>query len=379
MGKVAVIGGGGYEGSAVAAYVAGQSDVEKVVLADRSVGRAERAASEIGPKAEAKFVDLDDAVGLVYLMKEVDIVVNTVGPFFVHGTKAIRAAIEAGTDYVDISDDWDVTRELLALDEEAKKAGISALINMGCSPGLLNVFAKYAAGKLDQVDEILVAWCAHYVGGEGGPTAGIHSFHMMVGNVPQYLDGEWVDVRPGNGRETVEFAGGPVECFYVGHPEPLTLPRYIQGVKKVTNKGAVLPPWVSEDMFKMIEFGLGGNEPIKIRGDKYIVPLEVALRLQAMYLSDRDLGEPQGGFQTRVTGMKDGERVTIVYDLPAKMSSEEMGRATACPAATGTLMVMRGESPGKGVYAPEALDAARFLSLVSQLGIEWEEVVSTPK
>lgn len=376
MGRIVILGGGGYEGSTVAGKLAQQPDVEQVILADKNKDRAVRAAAEIGDKALGKFADLGDHKGLVEVLREADIVVNMIGPFFMNGTKALRAAIEAGRDYVDIADDWDITRELLALDEDAKDAGITALINMGSSPGLLNVFAKHAAGRLDTVEEILVAWCAHYVGGKGGPSAGIHSFHMMEGRVPQYIEGEWVYVQPGTGREVVEFAAGPVECFYVGHPEPLTLPLYIKGVKKVSNKGAILPPWISEDMFKMIEFGLGGREPIKIRGEKRVVPLEVALRLQAQYLEARDLGEPKGGFQTRVIGLKDGRRTSVTYDLPAKASSEEMGEVTACPAATGALMIMRGEHSEKGVSAPEVMNAERFLSLVSELGIEWTEVVS---
>jgi lysine 6-dehydrogenase len=371
MGRVVVLGGGGYEGSTVARKLAQQPDVEQVILADNNQRRADEAATGIGEKAVGTFVDLDDRIGLVEVMREADLVVNMIGPFFIHGTKALSAAIEARRDYVDIADDWDVTRDLLALDEEARSAGVTALINMGSSPGLLNVFAKHAAGRLDQVEEIRVAWCSHYLGGKGGPSAGIHAFHMMEGRVPQYLDGNWVYVAPGEGREIVEFAGGPAECFYVGHAEPLTLPLYIKGVRTVVNKGAVLPSWVSDDMFKMIEFGLGGREPMKIRGDNYVVPLEVALRLQAQYLEKRDLGKPQGGFQTKVVGLKDGKRTSLIYDLPAEVSSEEMGEVTACPAATGALMVLRGEHAGKGVWAPEVLDATRFLSLVAEFGIEW--------
>jgi len=376
MGTVVVLGGGGYEGSVVAGKLAGQPDIERVILADRNKKRADRAAADIGEKAEGRYADLDDEPGLIEVIKQADILVNMIGPFFIHGTKALRAAITAGRDYVDIADDWDVTRELLALNEEAGDAGITALINMGSSPGLLNVFAKRAAGVLDTVDEIRIAWCAHYVGGKGGPSAGLHSFHMMEGMVPQYLEGDWVDVVPGTGRELVDFAAGPVECFFVGHPEPLTLPLYIDGVKEAVNKGAILPPWVSEDMFKMIEFGLGSGKPIKIRGETQVIPIEVALRLQAAYLEHRDLGEPKGGFQTRVTGVKDGRKTIITYDLPAKMSSEEMGEATACPAAAGTLMVLRGDYSEKGVSAPEAMDAKRFLDVVSGIGIKWIEEVS---
>ena len=377
--KVAVLGGGGYEGSIVADILANQADVEKVILADRNQKRAEAVAQRLGTKVEARFADVNDHTGLVTLLNEVEAVVNTVGPFFLHGTKALNAAIKARKNYIDITDDYDITRQLLALDKEAKSAGITALINMGASPGLLNVLSRYGADKLDQVEEIHVSWCAHYVGGKGGPSAGLHAFRIMDGNVPQYLDGKWVDVPAGSGREIVEFPAGPIECFYVGHPEPLTLPIYIEDVKTVTNKGAVLPSWVSEDMFKMLSFGLGSMEPIKIKGDTFVIPIEVALRLQAMYLAKKDLGKAQGGYKTEVIGMKDGNRITYIYDLPPQMSSEEMSSVTARPAAAGALTVVRGDFNEKGVFPPEVLDAKRFLKLVAELGIDCYETQLAPQ
>jgi saccharopine dehydrogenase (NAD+, L-lysine-forming) len=367
-----VVIGSGFEGSALTEILAKQADVDKLILADKNLDRAKNLSQQIGNKSEAQFVDISDHDSVVNLLKGGDLVVNTIGPFFIHGTKVIRAAIEARKDYVDIADDYDVTTELLSLDSEVKSAGITALINMGSSPGLLNVFARYGADKLDTVEEIHTAWATHYDGG-GGPSAGSHAFHMLDGDVPQYIDGQWVKVPAGSGVEKINFPIRQIECFYVGHAEPITLPRYIKGVRTVTNKGVIIPEWISYDILKMMELGLRGTNPIKIRGENYVIPHEVAMRLQAIYFQERDLGKAEGGFKTTVKGTRNGDEVTYIYDLPPEMAREKTAKTTAHSAVTGILMVIRGLHKIRGVSPPERLDADKFLGIITNLGISYCE------
>ena len=265
--RVLVTGGGGSEGKAIGIILAKEADVEKIIVVDRSERRAARAVQEIGAKAEAKIGSIDDHASMVNLMQEADMVVNAVGPFYRHSTKVLKAAIEAKKNYVDICDDYDATIALLALDGEAKEADITALINMGSSPGVVNVLAGYGADKLDQTDEINISWCVHYGAGEGGAGAGLHGYHMINGNIPQFLNGKLVNVPGGSGKEIVEFPGcGTTECSYVGHPEPVTLPRFIRGVKTVTNRGAVLPEWVWQNELRLAEMDFTREEMTRIPG-----------------------------------------------------------------------------------------------------------------
>jgi len=49
--------------------------------------------------------------------------------------KILSTVIDLGINYVDVCDDVDVTIDILNMDEQARKAGISAVIGMGNSPG----------------------------------------------------------------------------------------------------------------------------------------------------------------------------------------------------------------------------------------------------
>jgi len=378
--SIILFGGAGAEGRTIGNILAKETDVEKIVVFDRSEKRANRAIQEIGAKAEARIGDVDDHDGMVKLMKESDMVINMVGPFYRHGTKVLSAAIEAKKNYVDICDDYDAVRSLLALDGEAKNAGVTALITMGSSPGVCNVLAKYGADKLDQTNEINISWCVHYFAGEGGAGAGLHGYHMMSGNVPQYLDGKWVDVPAGSGEELIEFPGcGTTKCYYVGHSEPITLPHYIKGVKTVTNKGNILPEWIGDYERKLAQLGLTMEREMRIRAGLTVIPVEVLLRVEFEHHKDKDKGRIWGGFRVDVKGVKNSREASYIYFLPPEISCGAMSLSTALPCAVGALMVMRGEFKDQGVSSPEALDPKKFLSLLAKRGMDCYEIERVPR
>jgi len=135
-------------------------------------------------KVSTQTLDVTDFGALVKVMKANDVVINIVGPYYKFGIQTMRAAIEAGVNYIDICDDYDVTRDAYDLDESAKEAGVSVCIGFGGALGSTNMLAKYAADKLDEVDEIEVFWAAG-LNDPVGVAATLHAMHMFSGNVPQ--------------------------------------------------------------------------------------------------------------------------------------------------------------------------------------------------
>ena len=176
-----------------------------------------------------------------------DVVLNCVGPFYKTVKTILSAVIEARVNYVDVCDDVDVTLDILAMDESAKRAGITALIGMGSSPGATNIMAKLAAESLLEETDSIEIFHAH--GGEPIEGEGVigHRFHCMSIDIPMFLDGElkYVKYFEPDGialRQTFDFPvlGKNILVYPYPHPEQLTLPKYIR-TPQVTNKGAVLP------------------------------------------------------------------------------------------------------------------------------------------
>lgn len=316
------------------------------------------------------------------LIKDFDVVLNCVGPFYEYGPKVLKAAIKAGVNYVDICDDYDATVEQLKMDDEAKKAGIKAVIGMGSSPGLANLLAKYAAQHLLEDVEAIDIYHAH--GGE--PTEGAavvkHRIHSMEMEIPVFLEGEFRTVRlfEESGKELEEEFEFPMIGKYwvyaYPHPETITLPRYIKGVKRVTNLGLVLPPEYAELIKTLVRIGMTSAPPLKV-GDQVVNPLEFAV---AFILSKREellkkagITEPMGCVTVAVRGKKDGKMMRYYFSLASRGMG--MGEGTGIPAAIGAMLMGMGKVEGSGVMPPEAcidpIDALQLAQKILQaIGVE---------
>lgn len=361
MSRLLILGGCGAVGSTAARYLAAGDYFDEVVIADREEEAARELASELGGRVSAVGVNADDPAGLKELIAGCDLVLNCIGPFYRYGPPILRAAIEAGVNYVDICDDMDATEEMLTMDEEAKKAGISALIGMGSSPGMANLLVKFTAQTLlDQVDSVDIY---HAHGGEPveGPAVIKHRFHSMEIDIPMFLDGEYRTVRlfEESGRaleEETDFRDvGTYPVYAYPHPETITLPKYIKGVKRVTNLGLVIPVSYANLIKDMVRLGLTSDEPIEVQGQK-VVPREFAV---AFVISRRDallkeagIDTPRGCLKIVVKGVKDSDPHTYIFQMSS--SGMGMGEGTGIPAALGAIVMGQGKITLKGVFPPEA-------------------------
>ena len=144
MAKVIVLGGAGAVGSVSVKTLAEHDEFSEVVIGDNNIGRANDVASKINsPKISTAGFDALNVGSVRDAIRGCDVVLNCVGPFYSTVKPIIKAVMKEGINYVDICDDVDVTLELLDMDKKIKKAGITALLGMGNSPGATNIIAKF--------------------------------------------------------------------------------------------------------------------------------------------------------------------------------------------------------------------------------------------
>jgi len=361
-----VIGGTGGMGQGVARDLIKQEQIKKVILGDINIdpGRVQEKlrASE---KVSLIRIDVNDHNGLVEAIKGADVVINCAGPFYKTAVAVAKAAVEAKVNYIDICDDYEATDILFAsdIDRAAGDAGITVLTGMGSDPGTNNVIVKWYANQLERVDEIALFWVVSIA--ELAGAAWDHSLHMTLGKIPQYLDGKLEYVEGGTGEETAEFLEplGTCKVRYVGHPQPLTMPRYIKGVKRVIIKGALIPSWVDELIKEQKETGFLGREPVEVKGTK-IVPYDLSLHLWDAIPKSRDRGPFASGLKVIVKGARKGKQVTYTADIVGRMAP-----GTGLPASIAALMLQAGDVKTKGVVAPEGcIDPEKFIAALIKRG-----------
>ncbi len=361
MSKVTVLGGCGVVGSIAAETLVSSGVFSEVVIADIEIAQAKKVAERLGPgKASAVEFDALSPQSIRNAIEGSSLVLNCVGPFYKYGPIILRAVIDSKINYIDVCDDLDATEKLLDMNEDAKKAGISALIGMGSSPGVANVLVRFCADSmLDQVEAVDIY---HAHGGEEveGPAVVKHRIHSMKMDIPMFLNGQFTTVglfeESGKAlEEEVEFRDvGSYNVYAYPHPETLTLPKYLTNVKRVTNLGHVLPPAYAELIKEMVRVGVTDEELIEVQGQK-IVPLEFAvafiLSRRQELMREAGLSEPMGCLKIVVTGYKNGERNAYVFSMSSR--GQGMGEGTGIPAALGAILMATGKIDAKGVNPPE--------------------------
>ena len=361
-----VLGGTGGMGQGVARDLIKQEQIKKVILGDINIdpGRVQEKLRS-SEKVSLIRIDVNDHNGLVRAIKDAGIVINCAGPFYKTAVAVARAAVEARVNYIDICDDYEATEILFAsgIDQAARQAGITVLTGMGSDPGTNNVIVKWYANQLDHVDEIDLFWVVSIA--ELAGAAWDHSLHMTLGKIPQYLGGKLEYVEGGTGEETAQFLEplGTCQVRYVGHPQPLTIPRYIQGVKKVVIKGALIPSWVDQLIKEQKETGLLSKDPIEVKGTK-VTPYDLALQLWNSIPNNRDKGPLASGLKVIVKGERGRKQVTYTADIVGRMAP-----GTGLPASIAALMLDAGEVKVKGVVAPEGcIDPGKFIAALIKRG-----------
>lgn len=365
--RALVLGGTGGMGQGVARDLIKQERIERVVLGDINTDptRVQEKLLASG-KVSLERVDVNDHAGMVAAIRDVDVVVNCAGPFYKTAVAVARAAVEARVNYIDICDDYEAVPVLFSsvdIDEAAKEAGITVLTGMGSDPGTNNVLVKWYADHLDRVDEIHLFWVVSIA--ELAGAAWDHSLHMVTGKIPQYLDGKLEYVEGGTGEETATFLEplGTCTVRYVGHPQPITIPRYIKDVKKVVIKGALIPAWVDELIKEQKETGFLGTEPLEVRGST-VIPYDLTLKMWDTIPKSRDNGPAASGLKVIVKGERGGKQVTYTADIVGRMAP-----GTGLPASIAALMLDAGDVKVRGVVAPEGcIDPKKFLSELLKRG-----------
>jgi saccharopine dehydrogenase-like NADP-dependent oxidoreductase len=178
--------------------------------------------------------------------------------------------------------------------------------------------------------------------------------------IPSYIDGRITYVPAGSGLEKIRFPEpvGQINVFHAGHPEPITMPRYINA-RTVTLKGGLVEGYLVSLCNLLVKLRLTDTIRKKdLIGNTFNTILP--------YLEN--VGRPPetcSACRVDVTGKKDGRWSHIVYGAAAHMDL-----LTGLPCSVAVQMLGEGKVPAKGVMAPEAcLDPDEFLARLAEGGI----------
>jgi len=371
--KILAIGGCGSMGRYAMRAAQHYSSIDKIIIADINKETARTFAASLNQKVSAIQLDVNDDSALRQAMEDINIVVNTCGPYFKFGAPILAAAISSGCNYIDICDDWEPTIDMMKLDAKAKSAGVSATIGLGASPGLTNLMALIAIRELDEVTTVYTGWD---IGGtsldenamqQSENAAMMHGVEQMTGQVKVFQDGAFKMVKPLQ-KINVKYPGlTNFNGNIFGHPEAVTFPHYFPKL---------------EDSINLAH---GGHADFLIlKSIMGLVNLRLLSKLSAANLFS--LLESKQSTQKRTKGVdyppamygfahgiKNEMPASVGVCLPSNTEDPDineqiknigMGEITGIPLACGIKMLAEGRINEVGVLAPEAghIEPSGFIS-----------------
>lgn len=397
MGKKVIVLGTGAQGSTIAMRLDEEPGVEKIICADYNFDAAKQLEKRLS-KATAVKVDGNDINQILDASKGCDLIVNGLPPDF--NVNLMEAALEGKMDYQDMAsgpvDDIDfvgAVKRQLAYDGQFKSTGLTALINTGSAPGLVNVLARDAADKFDVAEHINIyiydsIWTNKFIPFWWSPET---AFGDMAAKPISYENGEYKILEPFGNPEMVDFMGlGPRRMVDHEHEEPVTFGMYFHGLKSATFKYGGKACDLAEDFYKM---GLLSSEPVELNGVE-IKPIDLVCKLTPPAPADPDsikdalsegMALEEGAAMVRVSGVKNDKSMTIESYIIAPGLTESFEKygithesfLTGQSAFLFTKLFVNDKISGKGVYPPEVLgDNTRqyYLSEAAKLGITIEEI-----
>jgi saccharopine dehydrogenase (NAD+, L-lysine-forming) len=376
-----------------------------MVLADADVERAGRVAATIddGISRPAEQIDASDAGAIEAMARAygVDLVMNAVDPRFL--MPVFRGALAADVDYMDMAVSLSTPHptdpyaqpgiklgdEQFAMDAAWRDRGRLALLGMGISPGLAQVFATHAAKHLfDEVHDVNIR-----AGGdlriEGYPFATVFSVWTMIEEClnPSLIwekERGFFTLPPFSEPERFVFPEGigPVECVHVEHEDVAMMPRVLD-VRRVTFKYALGAEFIGA--LKVIHaVGLDRTDPITVDGQE-VRPRNVlaALLPDPATLGGNMIGRAMVG--THVTGLKDGQpREIFSYQVcDAQETLERYGlQVVAWQTGFNPVVAMEllatGAWQGSGVLSAESFDPDPYLAILDRDGIQHATIEIEP-
>ncbi len=352
----------------------------------------QRVAKKIdSSKLTTERVDAGNPDDLARVLKGADVTVNATLPNY--NLNIFHSALKSGANYIDFAEDWPLREKFLEQLETSnkwKKAGLTAVKHQGATPGVTNVLARYAADRLDKIEEICIRTTWKLPSEEEkmvptwSPGWSVETALLEWTADPiVYENGEYKRYPPFSGFETHAFPEpvGPATVCWVEHEEIVTLPNFIgKGLKYVDIK-------MSPDIIAgiLINIGLAGTEPIEVKGAT-VKPLDVLLELTKPAIEQ--IEELNKALEVQSTemlsclavhakGEKAGQKVEeYVYKITSESNLREWLRRygttngwVPIPAAATAKMLAKGEIRAKGVIAPECLEPEPFLRKLSEMGM----------
>ncbi len=362
MTTIAILGGYGKAGKAIARHLARETDC-RILIVGRNGQHAKEFADELNAnqpteRAQALEVELHSEEALYKTFRQCDIALicmRTTG--FVESV--VRAAVGTKTALLDITLNPSEIQDVCdKWEREIHQQGCCFITDAGILPGMPSALVAYAATKLTNMKKAAVgevmrvdAWSVEAIAGF------LEDLQNISGGSAVYQKDDWQRPR-GSGKRMMDFGSpfGVQKCYPYLITELKALPERFH-LEELGMYSASFGHGVIDTLFMFIfllKIGRGG------RGVKSAA--------RVLDWAFRKFGKPPYGFRMKLEAeSSDGERLELI------LSHDDMYEATAIPVVACLLQWLDGSIKKPGVWMMgHVVEPVRLMADIERLGMSVE-------
>src|SRR5262245_27325322 len=149
--RFVVLGGAGTIGRVIVRDLYQSNSKNQILVADFDEEAARKTAGAYrSNRVTHAFSDAHYLSRLAPVLRDQSVVINCTRHQY--NLNVMEAALRSGVHYLDLGGLFVWTRRQLRFHRAFLDAGLTAILGMGCAPGLTNVMVAAAAAKLDRID-----------------------------------------------------------------------------------------------------------------------------------------------------------------------------------------------------------------------------------
>ncbi|MDH5716479.1 MAG: saccharopine dehydrogenase NADP-binding domain-containing protein [Spirochaetia bacterium] len=310
--------GAGKMAKAIAYDLIHYQNAEKIILASRHIKKTRDLKKWLNSENIVPVeIDVKDTPKLIELMKDIDCVISAVS--YQYNYLAALAAVKAGVNYCDLGQNVEIVDKEFTLAEEAKEKNITIIPDGGVAPGMVNIIAAHGIKNFDSVDKVLMR-----VGGlpqHPIPPLNYNVTWSVHGLINEYIEkarilrnGEFIEVDSLSELESITFhyPFNKMEAFITSGGSS-TLPKTYEGKINELNYKTIRYSNHHLIMKSFIELGFTNEAPVTF-SDNNFSPRKFFEKILDEKLK-KDIVEDVILMRVTVSGLKEGERQTEIYEL----------------------------------------------------------------
>jgi len=336
-----------------------QQETVSVVAADGDPRQLELLRKRFpDPQLTTRHIDASDSVTIRALMDPADACIGAM--HYGLNVDFTKAAIASRTHFCDLGGNNDVVRTQLALDAEARQAGISVIPDCGLAPGMVSVLTAWGIDRWDWVETVELR-----VGGlpqNPQPPLNYSLSFSVEGLINEYVEpvrvlrnGKIEIIDPLSELETLVFPEpfGTMEAFATSGGIS-TLPETYGSRLKNLNYKTIRYPGHGAIMAGLFHSGFFSSESVDLPTGP-VVPRELAAHMlkQSLPHEQRDVILVRVSFSGSQSGQEYTHDLTIVDYYDEEVGITSMARMTAFPAAIISMMQAKKQIAQTGVFPQE--------------------------